>query len=193
MPSSLVAVAKPVIELKRFTSNERLSQDSTAYGADVWVDGVFSFTASNHGTGGGDEYDAPYDHKKEVYDRSAYDFAMAKLQAYAETQPPTVHTFGGGRSVSLPVTVESLVHEEITKLQNAKFAKRDIGKITREMQSHVFALDKAGAIVKFRFKGSPIGQKQWDHIAKINPDLQVLNARGSKAIYELALAHSKTK
>lgn len=40
------------IELKRFTTNARLSQESTAFAADVWVDGKKVGTAANSGHGG---------------------------------------------------------------------------------------------------------------------------------------------
>jgi hypothetical protein len=40
------------IELKRFTTSARLSQETTAFAADVWVDGKKAGTAQNDGRGG---------------------------------------------------------------------------------------------------------------------------------------------
>lgn len=40
------------IELKRFTTNARLSQETTAFAADVWVDGKKAGHAQNDGHGG---------------------------------------------------------------------------------------------------------------------------------------------
>jgi hypothetical protein len=40
------------IEFKRFTTNARLSQETTAFAADVWVDGKKVGTARNDGRGG---------------------------------------------------------------------------------------------------------------------------------------------
>jgi hypothetical protein len=40
------------IELKRFTTNARLSQETTAFAADVWVDGKKAGFARNDGHGG---------------------------------------------------------------------------------------------------------------------------------------------
>lgn len=40
------------IELKRFTSNARLSRETTAFAADVWVDGLKVGHAENDGHGG---------------------------------------------------------------------------------------------------------------------------------------------
>lgn len=40
------------IELKRFTTNARLSQETTAFAADVWIDGKKVGSAQNDGQGG---------------------------------------------------------------------------------------------------------------------------------------------
>ena len=40
------------IELRRFTTNARLSQETTAFAADVWVDGKKAGSAENDGHGG---------------------------------------------------------------------------------------------------------------------------------------------
>jgi hypothetical protein len=40
------------IELKRFTTNARLSQETTAFAADVWIDGKKAGYAENDGHGG---------------------------------------------------------------------------------------------------------------------------------------------
>lgn len=41
-----------IIELKRFTTNARLSQETTAFAADIWVDGKKAGSARNDGRGG---------------------------------------------------------------------------------------------------------------------------------------------
>lgn len=43
------------IELKRFTSNERLSQETLAYAADIYVNGKKAGVTQNNGTGGSDD------------------------------------------------------------------------------------------------------------------------------------------
>jgi hypothetical protein len=42
------------VELKNVKSSKSLSQESNAYTADIWIDGVRRGSVSNHGTGGQD-------------------------------------------------------------------------------------------------------------------------------------------
>jgi hypothetical protein len=42
------------IELRKISHNARLSEETSAYTAQVWVDGVHICDVSNHGQGGGD-------------------------------------------------------------------------------------------------------------------------------------------
>ena len=42
------------IELRRITYNAALSQETSAYTADVYIDGELAFHARNQGTGGAD-------------------------------------------------------------------------------------------------------------------------------------------
>lgn len=42
------------IELRRVHHSEQLSQETTAYTADIWIDGELAFHARNEGTGGAD-------------------------------------------------------------------------------------------------------------------------------------------
>ena len=53
------------IELRRFTTNARLSQETTAFAADVWVDGKKVGYAENDGHG--DNSDEYVHHLKEVF------------------------------------------------------------------------------------------------------------------------------
>lgn len=64
------------IELRRYSSNARLSEETIAYSADVYVDGVKVGHSSNHGTGGPDNVVIP-------------DAKMrAKVEAFVKAQPP---------------------------------------------------------------------------------------------------------
>ncbi len=73
------------IELRKISHNERLSEETNAYAAQVWVDGVHVCDVSNHGTGGCDEQHpakgktnadvaALNDYIKTTYPKEAYDF-----------------------------------------------------------------------------------------------------------------------
>lgn len=70
------------IELKKFTANERLSEETLAYAADVYVDGKKVGTAGNHGTGGPDEVRIPGD-------------MGLKVQQYILGLPPVPSGHGG--------------------------------------------------------------------------------------------------
>jgi hypothetical protein len=52
-------VQKPVIELRKISYNSRLSEETSAYAAQIWVDGVHFCDVSNHGTGGSDMHQPP--------------------------------------------------------------------------------------------------------------------------------------
>lgn len=56
-PHPSLTVAGKLIELRRFTYSERLSEETYAYAAEIWVDGVHFCNASNEGHGGPDNYD----------------------------------------------------------------------------------------------------------------------------------------
>lgn len=63
------------IELKRITYNARLSQETAAYAADVWVNGVKRGTVQNDGHGGPD---------------LIFPHTLAQeINEYAKTLPPT--------------------------------------------------------------------------------------------------------
>lgn len=92
------------IELKRFTTNARLSQETTAFAADIWVNGKKAGTAENDGHGG----------QTLVYlDPSVCD----EVEAYGKTLVPAEYrSFTGGAEW----IVDQLVEAELEK----KFAKK---------------------------------------------------------------------
>lgn len=96
------------IELKRFTSNARLSQETTAFAADVWVDGKKAGTAENDGHGG-----ATFVH----LDRSVRDAVEAHGKALV---PPEYKDFTGGAEW----IVDQLVEAELQKKSDKAFAKK---------------------------------------------------------------------
>ncbi len=46
-----------IIELRKLRIAKSLSQETTAYTAEIWIDGERAFRASNHGTGGCDFFE----------------------------------------------------------------------------------------------------------------------------------------
>lgn len=96
------------IELKRFTTNARLSQETTAFTADVWVDGKKAGHAENDGHGGATMVDL---------DRSIRD----AVEAHGKTLVPTeFKRFTSGAEW----IVDQLVEAELQKKSDKAFAKK---------------------------------------------------------------------
>jgi len=96
------------IELKRFTTNARLSQETTAFAADVWVDGKKAGHAENDGHGGSTivHLDASI---------------RAKVESHGKTLVPTEYkSFTGGAEW----LVDQLVEAELQRRADKAFAKR---------------------------------------------------------------------
>jgi hypothetical protein len=71
------------IELKRISYNKRLSHETPAFAADVWVDGVKRGTVENDGNGGSDRI-FPYALRAEI---DAYAKTLPPVKAYGHTLP----------------------------------------------------------------------------------------------------------
>lgn len=96
------------IELRRFTTNARLSQETTAFAADIWVDDKKVGDASNDGRGG---------NTRVHLDRSVRD----QVEANGKTLVPAEYTnFTSGAEW----LVDQLVEAELQRKSDAAFAKR---------------------------------------------------------------------
>lgn len=96
------------IELKRFTTNARLSQETTAFAADVWVDDKKVGHAENDGHGGATNVHL---------DPSVRD----KVEAYGKTLVPDDYkAFTSGAEW----LVDQLVEAELQRRDDAKLAKK---------------------------------------------------------------------
>jgi len=95
------------IELRRFTTNARLSQETTAFAADVWVDGKKVGTAENSGHGGNTLV--------------RLDPAVrALVEAHGKTLVPAEYSFVSGTEW----IVDQLVEAELQQREDKKFAKK---------------------------------------------------------------------
>jgi len=88
------------IELRKISHNKSLSEETNAYTADVYVDGVLTCHVSNHGTGGCDEQ---HPAKGKTYDdvKALNDYCKA-------TFPKEAYDFGEGHKGESEVDLESL-------------------------------------------------------------------------------------
>lgn len=95
------------IELKRFTTNARLSQETTAFAADVWVDDKKVGYAENSGHGG---------NTMVHLDKSV----CAAVEAHGKTLVPAEYKFVSGAEW----VIDQLVEAELQKRSDKAFAKR---------------------------------------------------------------------
>jgi hypothetical protein len=95
------------VELKRFTTNARLSQETTAFAADVWVDGKKVGHAENAGHGGNTNV---------RLDPSV----RAAVEAHGKTLVPAEYKFVSGTEW----VVDQLVEAELQKRHDKSLAKK---------------------------------------------------------------------
>lgn len=93
--SVMDATPPPRIELRRVSYNARLSQETPAFAADVWIDGVKCGEARNEGTGG-PHHIWPPDLRR-------------RLDEHARTLPPLPPMYG--MKDPLPMDAELLIGE----------------------------------------------------------------------------------
>ena len=108
------------IELKKINHSKSLSEETPAYSAQVYVDGVHVCDVSNHGTGGPDMQRPARgtDHK----DLAALD---AKIKA---TYPKQTYDFGDGKKGEYETDLELLCHLLLDRADLEKTVRRDLSK-----------------------------------------------------------------
>jgi hypothetical protein len=117
------------IELRKLRIAKGLSQETTAYSAEIWIDGERAFLASNHGTGGCDLF-VPVGR-----------YSVQDIDDWL-TRNRTPTTYDG---IELPADLET---EVITLMDRIEAGKR----LKRLMRSHVVAIRDAD-VVSWPLKG----------------------------------------
>ena len=149
-------VAAPTIELRKLKVCKFMSEETTCYEAEVWVNGKRGFHASNDGHGGCDDYTAIFDRATNSHDRAAYDTAMEVLKTFADSLPPE-HTGlpandaearARGEHFMLEQDVETLIGDA---LEDALCAKAS-DKYLKKMSTHIFFLTKDGSLSHLKLK-----------------------------------------
>ena len=124
------------IELRKFAWYPRLSEETNAFNADVYIDGVRSATASNDGHGGSNML---HDIVKGTRKR---------LDEHCKTLPPVPCSFGDGQPLAvdldffISLLVEAMIKDQEQKKQLAKL-RRDLTKeimCTYKDKTGVFAI-----------------------------------------------------
>jgi hypothetical protein len=109
------------IELKRFTTNARLSQETAAFAADVWVDGKKVGDAKNDGHGG---------NTMVHLDKSVRD----AVEAHGKTLVPAEYKFVNGTEWVVDQLVEAELAKRLDKSNAQKLARGDAKEKTRLAQ-----------------------------------------------------------
>lgn len=111
MASMIEATAPtPRIELRRVVYNARLSQETAAFAADVWVNGKKAGTVQNEGTGGANRVSPPS--------------LERLLEEHAQTLPPLPPAPELGSPTPLAMNAELLIGELLEEYLAAKDLKR---------------------------------------------------------------------
>ena len=97
------------IELRRFSHSARLSHETVAFAADVWVDGVKRGTAENECQGGPNNI-----HPREL---------AVEIDAYAKTLPPSV-AYGTTLSYDADFLMSTIVSNVLIEKDLKKLLKR---------------------------------------------------------------------
>jgi hypothetical protein len=105
------------IELKKIAFYERMSEETNAFTADVYVNGVKTGYAKNDGQGGCTWYH-PYEGKQDL---------LKQAEAYAKTLPPIPYDFGDRKTtieVDLEFLINDLLEKHLTIKEREKFLKK---------------------------------------------------------------------
>lgn len=121
------------IELKRISYSKRLSQETSAYAADVWIDGVKHGTVENSGHGGPDMI-----RPRELADA---------IDTYAKTLPPTEYM-----GTKLPMSAEMIFGD----LLNDHLAWKDM---TRAMKTKTLFVALDGKLYSVKGTVAPSDAK----------------------------------
>ena len=96
------------IELKNFKSHESLSEETNAYTATVWVNGVRAFEARNNGQGGCDDY-RPFDARGREL--------LEAAERWAKTLPPAQLEGYGSLPMNLELYIGEMVEAKLREKQ----------------------------------------------------------------------------
>lgn len=141
------------IELRRVTYNAALSEETSAYAADVYIDGELAFHALNQGTGGAD------------YFRQAGRWTEAEVNAWLKTNRPRL-TFG---RTSIDHDLEIEVGHLLVRVVEGR-------RLQRLMRTNLVTIER-GQIYQYPLRKRPI-ETIAQAVRATNPDAIVVNDAG---------------
>lgn len=114
------------IELKKLKIAEHMSEETTAFTAEIYVNGVNAGYAKNDGHGGSTFYHCNPDEKSRNLIKNA--------EQHCLTLPSQTFEMGGGRSpLVIPMNLENFIDE----LVEAELKKKDQKKLEKKMINHI--------------------------------------------------------
>lgn len=109
-----------LIELRNVSIYERMSEETTAFNANIFVNGIIVGEAKNDGRGGCTFYNALHNNQQSTR-------LLAEAEAYCKGLPPVTTEIGGSEpftyDMNLEAYIDDLVHAECVKKDNARIAK----------------------------------------------------------------------
>lgn len=131
------------IQLKNIKHSESLSQETNAFTADLWIDGVKIGPCDNHGTGGPTNYN--------VYNYKDWPI-IKKAEAYCNTLPP----INLGELGTLPNDLENVIDDLLTKHLIAKDIAKFKKKMEKDMIQHIVCGVKSDEVAVYRVFKLPL-------------------------------------
>lgn len=153
------------IELKKITYSARLSEETQAFAADVWIDGKRAGEVSNDGQGGPNRYH-PWDIEQ-------------RINTYADTLPKVRTTFEDKDDPTgfwhMKLDADSLVNELLHNHLMVKDFKRAIGKrvlFTREGKVYETKTMTSDALKQLLANNARLSTLKADAILNLLPEDQ---------------------
>jgi hypothetical protein len=129
------------VTLKKIKVSESLSEETTAFTADVYIDGILVGHAKNDGQGG-----CTFIHSRGLEGR----FKLDTADRYFASMPPQKHVLSNGETIELPVSVDSIVDDLIDKYQQEKYTKKVKARLRKDMlQGLAFGTEEAYTLVRW--------------------------------------------
>ena len=168
-----VMSTKPRIELRRVSHSKSLSEETPAYSAQVWVDGVHFCDVANHGQGGPDEV-----HGVKGETNSAFYPRLEALNARIAATYPS-HTYdAGGETHSFDESLEMICHGIVWDADTDKAVKRDLaGKVMWLRDGRVYSISLRGKYKRFTREQIVAHVKTKEPDARFLHDMPLTEAR----------------
>jgi hypothetical protein len=166
--NSPTAVSTLTVTLTKVSYNASLSDETNAFTAIVCVNGVPSFEAANHGTGGGNEY-APLTYQGDGASRARA--AQERVSAYARSLPRKSSPIPGHEDFSYAQSLDTLVDDAF----EAWRLDKDVAKYRKQLCDRVLALNPKGQLVKMSKPGPGRLDAQIAWMKAKHPEMMILN------------------